>query len=201
MADLPDTAAGLRHHRQPVAADLSAERRDAGHDRSAGGGVLREGLRDYIPGPTAQPRGRAGAGGCALDALGHGGADGGLRGAGTVANRRYTAARPADPRAYRPATERPTDSGQRPGAYVTWRDHRDGLDARPCVDGLVPFADSRGAAACPGSEFQDPTRPDLGLWPARVNPADAIHRYRVFQADTNDFQGAVPASPGRAARV
>src|SRR6266566_220001 len=178
MAHLPDSAPGLRHYRQPVAADLSAERRNAGHDRSAGSGVLREGLRDYIPGPTAQPTGRAGAGGCALDALGHGGADGGVRGAGIVANRGCTAAGPADPTAHRPATERPTDSGQRPGAYVTCREHRDGFDAW----------------ACPGPELQDPTRPDLGLWPARVDPADAIHRYRVLQADTNDFQGAVPAT-------
>src|SRR6266567_806168 len=177
MAHLPDTAAGLRHHRQPVAADLSAERRDAGHDRSAGGSVLREGLRDYIPGPTAQPTGRAGAGGCAFDALGDGCADCGLRGAGAVANRRYTADRPADPTAHRPATERPTDPGQRPGSHVTCREHRDGLDAWAGIDGLVPFAGARGAAAGPRSEFQDPPRPDLGLWPARVNPADAIHRY------------------------
>src|SRR6266566_5990561 len=176
MAHLPDSAPGLRHYRQPVAADLSAERRDAGHDRSAGGRVLREGLRDYIPGPTAQPRGRAGAGGCAIDAPGDGGADGGLRGAGTVANRRCTAAGPADPTAHRPATERPTDPGQRPGSYVACRDHRDGLDAWAGVDGLVPFAGAGGAAACPGPELQDPTRPDLGLWPARVDPADAIHR-------------------------
>ena len=54
MAHLPVFAARLRHDRQPGAADVSAQRRDAGADRRAGGGLFREGVWHHLPGPTAQ---------------------------------------------------------------------------------------------------------------------------------------------------
>ncbi len=48
-----------------VAADVPAERRDAGADGRAGGGVFCEGVRHHLPGPAAQRARRAGARGLA----------------------------------------------------------------------------------------------------------------------------------------
>src|SRR5260221_4200921 len=64
MAHIPVVIARLRHDHQPGAVDVSAQWRDAGADGCAGGGLLCEGIRHHIPGPTAErtcrkcPRGR-----------------------------------------------------------------------------------------------------------------------------------------------
>ena len=54
------------------AADVPAERRDAGADGRAGGGVFREGVRHHVPRPAAQRTRRARARGVAHDAARHG---------------------------------------------------------------------------------------------------------------------------------
>ena len=106
MAHLPVVAARLRHHRQPGAADVPAERRDAGADRRAGGGVFREGLRHHVPGPAAQRAGGAGARGVPDHAAGHGPADGGVRVPGAVPDGVSHAVRSAHAAAHRPAAAR-----------------------------------------------------------------------------------------------
>jgi hypothetical protein len=54
VADLPRPIGGLWRDADIDAHCISNCRRDAGVDRGAGGGVLREGIRNYISGAAAQ---------------------------------------------------------------------------------------------------------------------------------------------------
>src|SRR5437667_226622 len=61
VAHVSGALAGLRHHGEFVASGVPFERRDAGADRSAGRGMLREGLWHHLPRSTAQRARRTGA--------------------------------------------------------------------------------------------------------------------------------------------
>ena len=54
MAHLPVAAAGIRHHAGADPRHVPDQRRAAGADRRAGGGVFREGVRHHLSGATAQ---------------------------------------------------------------------------------------------------------------------------------------------------
>src|SRR5437016_3253954 len=193
MADLSIAAARIRHDGQFGAADVSTERRDAGVDRGAGGGVLRESLWDYVPGAAAQRTCRASARSVTDDAARDGLADAGVRVPWPISDGVSHVVRSADRATYRAVAQRPTDAGRRVGARELARAGRHSFDTGDGDDGPVPAARADGTVA----DFRPPDEgsrgADVGLRFEGIDAADGVHRDRFFEADSHDLQGAVPA--------
>src|SRR5712691_4939626 len=68
MAHLSIAAAGFWEDNESDTADVSVQRSDAGADERFGGGLFRESVWNYVPGPTTQRSCRASARSIAFDA-------------------------------------------------------------------------------------------------------------------------------------
>src|ERR1022692_3363977 len=201
MADVSGAAARFRHDGQFDATDFSVERRDAGADRRARGGVFRESVRDNISRAAAQQKRRTRARGRAFDAFWHGVAHGRVRAARTFSNSIYPPARPADATIDRLANQHTAKSLKWSDADIARGKNRHSIHTRDGTDGFMFAADSVWTVAGVRAQIKNAARPDLGLWPARIDATHRIHRHWLLKTDPDDFQGAVPSAPRRAARI
>ena len=184
-------------------AHVPDQRRDAGADRRAGGGVFREGVWHHVSGATAQRRTRRTrtkrrSPCCWARAF----------------SRRPACSSDLFPTVFLklldPVTQQLTgqqisaqlSAGERPGA-VRRRPAQGGTVSTLGIAllGIVPAGRAARAVAGLRRASENPQRPDVGLRTAGSDAADGIHRHGFLQTDPDDFQGAVPSAPRSAARI
>jgi hydrogenase-4 component B len=100
------------------------------------------------------------------------------------------------------AIESPTSSARPtawcfPAVFRRWHC----LDAWHRAVGHFPAGCAASAVADLRAWLEGPHRPNVGLWPQRVDAADGIHGHGILEAHPDDFQSALPSAARSATRI